>query len=377
MASSLYIHVPFCVVKCGYCDFNSYEVKEQSALDRFLDGFERELQITSLPSSPVSVFIGGGTPTYLDEARFASLFDVLGRHVDLHAISEVTMEANPESVTDAKAEIARKAGVNRVSIGAQSFDPEFLVFLDRAHSADQTREAVAVMRRAGFDNLSLDLMFGLPGQSLEQWEADMQAALALQPDHLSCYNLTFEPGTRLERDKRLGVVKPNDDRVDRTQFLATRRVLQSAGFQAYEVSNFEGRGGPCLHNDHYWLQGNYVGVGPGAASHRDGERTTNSKALRAWHDALLEGRLPIGETETLTTEHRAREAIWLGIRRARGLDLSDVEGRLGVPVRDRYRSLVTALVEEGLVEWNDPRLELTSEGLLWADTVGERFLLAD
>lgn len=377
MRTSLYIHVPFCVVKCGYCDFNSYEVQDRTALDSFLEALDHELRLAAVPSAPLSVFIGGGTPTYLDEARFAAFFEILGRHIDFGSIDEITMEANPESVTAAKAEIAAKAGVNRVSIGAQSFAPESLAFLDRAHSADETRAAVAAMRRAGFENLSLDLMFGLPGQSLVQWEADLQAALALRPDHLSCYNLTFEPGTRLERDRRRGTVQPNDGEVDRAMFLATRRVLAHAGFTAYEVSNFAGAGGPCMHNDHYWLQGNYVGVGPGAASHCDGVRTTNLKALHAWSEAVLEGKAPVGQAETLTAEQRAREAIWLGIRRTSGVDLSEVQDRLGEPVRDRYRAVIDTLAADGLVEWDDPHLSLTVEGLLWADTVGEKFLLAD
>lgn len=375
MASSLYIHVPFCVVKCGYCDFNSYEVDDRTALDHFLDGLERELSLAEVPDAPLSAFIGGGTPTYLDEERFARMFEVLARHVDLHAIPEVTIEGNPESITEAKGAIARAAGVNRVSIGAQSFDASFLAFLDRAHSAEQTREAVAAMRAAGFANLSLDLMFGLPGQELLQWEADLQAALALRPDHLSCYNLAFEPGTRLTRDRKLGRVAENDPEVDRAMFLATRQVLGASGFVAYEVSNFAGRGGPSRHNDHYWLQGNYLGVGPGAASHRDGVRTTNLKALSAWGAALARGVPPVGETETLTAEQRVREALWLGIRRTDGIDLVALRDRLGIAVLDHHGAVLDDLAAQGLVELTGARLRLTAEGLLFADTVGERLLV--
>ena len=375
MASSLYVHVPFCVVKCGYCDFNSYEVDDRTALDHFLDGLDRELRLAELPDNPVSVFIGGGTPSYLDEPRFERLFETLARYVDLHAIDEVTVEANPESVTAAKATIAHEAGVNRVSVGAQSFDATRLAFLDRAHSAKQTRQAVRVMRDAGFANLSLDLMFGLPGQSLEEWERDLEEALALRPDHLSCYNLTFEPGTRLTRDYKQGRVSANDPDVDRAMFVATRQRLEQAGFVAYEVSNFAGRGGPCVHNDHYWLQGNYVGVGPGAASHRDGVRSTNLKALSSWCAALERGDLPAGETETLSAEHRSREALWLGVRRTEGIDLDTVSARLGWPVAEQHRDVIAELVQEGLITVNGSRLALTEPGLLFADTVGERFLL--
>ena len=172
------------MVKCGYCDFNSYTASDQTVLDLFLDGLDRELHMMRLPAAPPSIFIGGGTPTYLDEKRFARLFEILAKHLDLPACTEVTMEANPESVTAGKADLARRAGVNRISLGAQSFEPTFLAFLDRAHSADQTRDAFATFRTAGFENMSLDLMFGIPGQTVAAWLRDLQAALSLGPDHL-------------------------------------------------------------------------------------------------------------------------------------------------------------------------------------------------
>ena len=376
MPTSLYIHVPFCVVKCGYCDFNSYEVDGTAPLVDFIKALDGELELAEAPAVPSSVFIGGGTPTYLDEQRFIAMFEVIGRHVDLHAVDEVTMEANPESVTPAKAEIAYAAGVNRVSIGAQTFSAELLSFLDRAHSAQQTRSAVEVMRGAGFQNVSLDLMFGLPGQSLTQWEADLSAALELQPSHLSCYSLTFEPGTRLERDRRRGDVRPIDTDVDREMFLRTREVLEGEGFEAYEVSNFAGDGGPCHHNDHYWLQGNYVGVGPGAASHHDGQRTTNLKALSAWSNAVHNGTLPVGQAETLTSSHRLREALWLGLRRSAGVDVKAAEARLREPLPDSLSSLLQGLVTAGLASFDGQTLALTRDGLLHADSIGAEVLQA-
>ncbi|MBK8980561.1 MAG: radical SAM family heme chaperone HemW [Planctomycetes bacterium] len=373
-AVSLYVHVPFCVVKCGYCDFNSFAGRDVAEHDRFLAALDAELALLAPPRVPRTVFVGGGTPTHLDEERFARLFAVLARHVDLPRVTEVTMEANPESVTLPKARIARDAGVGRVSVGVQSFAAERLRFLDRPHDAAAVGRAVAALRAAGFDNVSLDLIFGVPGQELADWDRDLDAALALEPDHLSCYSLTFEPGTRLERDRRQGRVAPNEDRVDAALFLHTRDRLGAAGFDAYEISNFAGRGGPCLHNDHYWTQGDYLGAGPGAASHRDGWRGTNLKPLHAWATVVERGFVPSGEAETLSRRHRLAEALWLGLRRRDGVDLAQAERRLGVAAPVPLRAQLAAWIESGHLAIEGARYRLTPRGLLVADAIGASLL---
>jgi oxygen-independent coproporphyrinogen-3 oxidase len=371
--TTLYVHVPFCVVKCGYCDFTSYTVDGSEPLDTFLSGLERELTLTTLPRAPASVFIGGGTPSYLDEDRLARFFGLLNGAVDLSACAEVTMEMNPESVTPRKAELALAAGVTRASMGAQSFDPRHLRFLDRAHDADRTRRAFADLRAAGFTNISLDLIACLPGQTLAQWEADLQQALVLDPDHLSCYSLTFEPGTRLARDLAQGSVRANDEELDRAMFLHTRARLGEAGFVAYEISNFAGRGGPCRHNDHYWLQGDYAGVGPGAASHRAGVRWTNLKALDAWAASVAAGLPPVAMAETLTPGQRAAEAMWLGLRRRDGVDVRSMRARTGIGV-ESFGAALRPFVARGWLECDALRLCLTEEGILYADEVGAAIL---
>ncbi|MBZ0154067.1 MAG: radical SAM family heme chaperone HemW [Planctomycetes bacterium] len=371
--TSLYVHVPFCVVKCGYCDFNSYVVEDRTVHDRFLDALDRELAEV-WRGRPVTVFLGGGTPSLLDAERFARLFAVLAKHVDLHACAEVSMEANPESLTVEKARIARAAGVNRASIGVQSFDEAQLRFLDRAHTAEGAERAFAALREAGFENISLDLMFGIPGEMPELWTADLERALTLGPDHLSCYNLTFEPGTRLTHAMQQGRVVPNDEERDRLMFLHTRERLAAAGFVAYEVSNFAGRGGPCRHNDHYWLQGDYVGVGPGASSHRAGVRTTNLKTVDSWARAALDGLPCAASAETLHPAQRAGEALWLGIRRADGVDLARVEARLDWPVRAHFAATIDRQVQAGMIMRVGDRVRLTQAGLLLADRVGSDYL---
>lgn len=372
---SLYVHVPFCVVKCGYCDFNSFTADGEAPLDRFLAALAAELARTTLAEPPVTVFIGGGTPSYLDPPRLARLFEILARHVDLHACAEVTMEANPESMSTEKAAIALAAGVRRFSMGAQSFDDRFLRLLDRAHDGTRIERAFCELRAAGVENISLDLIFALPEQTLAQWEQDLERGLALQPDHLSCYSLTFEPGTRFTRDLRQGKLRASDEAVDAAMFRHTRTRLQAAGFDAYEVSNFAGRGGPCVHNDHYWLQGDYVGVGPGAASHRAGVRWTNLKPLEAWAGALERGLPPVGEAETLGPRQRAAEALWLGLRRRVGVPFAPIAARTGVDPRDEFRTVLAEFVGDGLATTDDA-LVLTDAGLLVADAIGARILTA-
>ncbi len=374
--TSLYVHVPFCVVKCGYCDFNSYVVEDTAVHDAFLDALAAELRREWHHGAPVSVFVGGGTPSLLDPERFERLFALLDAHVPLRTCAEVTMEANPESLTAAKAAIARSFGVGRFSIGVQTFHAHHLRFLDRAHSAERAEHAFAALRAAGATNVSIDLMFGVPGETLAEWQADLERALALRPDHLSCYNLTFEPGTRLHHELQQGRAAPNDEEVDRAMFVHTRERLAAAGFDAYEISNFAGPGGPCRHNDHYWLQGDYVGIGPGASSHRGGVRWTNLKPVDAWARAALAGWPTAGSAETLHPGQRAGEAIWLGLRRRDGVDLAAVGARVGIDVAQRFRPLVERHAAAGLVDVDGPRVRLTPAGLLLADRVSAQYLAA-
>jgi len=372
--ATLYVHVPFCVVKCGYCDFHSYVEPDETVHDRFLVALREELKLAWRDRRPRSVFLGGGTPSLLDPARLATLLQLLDEQVDLNACAEVSMEANPESITTEKAKIALEHGVRRFSMGVQTFHAHHLRFLDRAHSGERAEQAFAELRAAGADNISIDLMFGLPGETEAEWASDLERALRLRPDHLSCYNLTFEPGTRLHRDLQRGIVSPNDQEVDRAMFLHTRERLRGEGFHAYEVSNFAGRGGACQHNDHYWLQGDYVGIGPGASSHQAGVRWTNLKATEAWAQAALAGLPCAASAETLRPLQRACEAVWLGIRRTEGIDLQAIEHRIGVALIATSAALRERHLRAGWVTFDGRILRLTDEGLLMADQVGGDYL---
>ncbi|GAB4135986.1 MAG: radical SAM family heme chaperone HemW [Planctomycetota bacterium] len=374
---SLYVHVPFCAIKCGYCDFNSYVVRDQSVHVRFLEALDAELRMAWHGGVPVSAFIGGGTPSLLDPPVLERLFEILEQRTRISRCGEVTMEANPESLTREKAAIAVAGGVSRLSLGVQSFSDEILRFLDRPHDADRARRAVRDARDAGVENLSLDLIFAVPGETLEVWERDLASALDLSPDHLSCYGLTYEPGTRLTLALKRGSARPSGEGEERAMFVRTRELLARAGFSPYEISNFAGRGGPCRHNDHYWLQGNYVGVGPGASSHRDGVRGTNLKAVESWASAIDAGLPPTASAETLGPWQRAGEALWLGLRRTTGLDLEAVEKRLGIPVRQGLAEILARHEARGNLERAGSVVRLTDQGLLVADRVGADFLLPE
>ena len=368
--AALYVHTPFCKVKCGYCDFNSFARTPDSPVAAFLDAFERELQLLPGRIAPRTIFIGGGTPTLLTEAELARLLDAIRRRIDESQLSEFTTEANPESVTRDKAELLRSHGVNRVSVGAQTFDPERLRFLDRPHGPEAIGAAVATLRAAGFANLSIDLIFGLPGQTLAAWDQDLELALALNTEHLSCYNLTFEPGTALHSAMQRGQIAANDEELDRELFLHTRARLLAAGFQAYEVSNFARSGHACQHNVNYWRGGDYFGLGPGAASHRAGVRSTNVRPVTTYNRHLSHG-LPATDTaETLTPRQRLAEAAWLGLRLEEGISLPELTRRFGLDATAQLTRPLDRHRQQGLLAVApDGRVTLTSPGLLLADAV--------
>ncbi|MEO0478164.1 MAG: radical SAM family heme chaperone HemW [Planctomycetota bacterium] len=371
---TLYVHVPFCVVKCGYCDFNSYAIEDGAEHDRFLSALDREFANQQIARRVPSVFVGGGTPTYLDAGRFDRLLEIVGNHIDLERCPEVTIEGNPESCEEAKLRAARAAGVNRLSLGVQSFDATSLEFLERRHRAGDVERAVDAARAAGFENLSLDLIYGLPGQTVEQWSSDLDRALSLEPDHLSCYQLTYEPGTRLTKSLGEGQFEPIGEDAEAAMFALTHERLAEVGFQAYEVSNFAGRGGSCRHNLHYWAQGDYLGVGPGAASHRRGWRRTNLKPLEAWCSAVERGLPAAGDAELLTVEQQLGEALWLGLRTLDGADLGRLRDRFGVRAVKRIEPRVDQYLEQDLLQREGERLALQSHALPLADAISEAFL---
>jgi oxygen-independent coproporphyrinogen-3 oxidase len=353
---SLYVHLPWCRVRCGYCDFNTYVAEPSTA---YLDALKQELALAAATVGPrdvTTVYFGGGTPTLLPPAAFGDLLSTIGGLFALDAGAEVTTEANPETLSPAYLDGLRAAGVNRLSLGFQSAVPHVLATLDRVHTPGRALEAVGWARAAGFANVSLDLIYGTPGESLADWAVTLDAALSAGPDHVSAYSLIVEEGTRLAaRMKRGELPYPDEDDVADKYVLADE-ALARAGLAWYELSNW---GEPCRHNVTYWLSGDWWGIGAGAHSHIGGERWWNWK-LPATYVGRLPGS-PAEGREELTAAQRRTERVLLELRLASGLDV-------GV-LTDSERGRLGRCAEEGLVTVAGDRVTLTRRGRLLADAV--------
>lgn len=376
-AAALYVHVPFCIVKCRYCDFYSVAGRESES-GAFLDALETELAAAArkIALRPRTVFIGGGTPTRLSAEELRRLGAMLARHADLSAVEEWTTEANPATVDEAKAAALLEIGVNRISFGGQSFDDAELRLLGREHSAAAIGDSVRLARRAGFRNLNLDLIFGLPGQTLDRWRSHLEAALALEPDHLSCYDLIYEPGTEMTRELKLGRITPNDEDVERDMYAHTLGRLADAGFAQYEVSNFARPGRECRHNLVYWNNEEYLGLGPSAVSYIDGERRKNVVNLDRWLASVREsGWSAPASRERLTGAALAGETAMLQLRLRRGIDVPAFRARFGLDPLEVFAGPVRRFAEAGLLEADARRIRITDAGLFVSDTISAEFLL--
>lgn len=372
-AFGVYVHVPFCTVRCGYCDFNTYTVADLGATAErpgasratYAEAAVAEVrlarQVLGDPAPVRTVFLGGGTPTLLPPADLARVLAAIDDELGLAPDAEVTTEANPDSVTLADLEALREAGFTRVSFGMQSAVPRVLEVLDRTHDPARVPDVVAWARAAGFDQVSLDLIYGTPGESLADWEASLDAALACAPDHVSAYSLIVEDGTALARRVRRGeLAMPDEDDLADKYAVADARLTE-AGLGWYEVSNWARPGAECRHNLLYWTGADWWGVGPGAHSHVGGVRWWNVRHPAAYADRIAAGASPAHAREVLDEETRRVERVLLELRLRSGLPLDalDADGRAAVPEQ----------VERGLVLVEGERLVLTDQGRLLADGV--------
>ncbi|WP_284303246.1 radical SAM family heme chaperone HemW [Mobilicoccus caccae] len=375
-----YLHIPFCLRRCGYCDFNTYtpgELGESGVgtpIEVYLEAIHAEIELAGrlVPSRPLdTVFLGGGTPTLLSPSQIGGLLGALEARFGLADGVEVTTEANPDTVDEARIAGLAEAGITRVSLGMQSAVPHVLATLDRTHEQAAVGRAVRAARAHGLAT-SVDLIYGTPGESLEDWRRSLHEAVALEPDHVSAYALVVEEGTRLAAQVRRGEVQAPDDDDEADKYELADSLLTEAGFAWYEVSNWaRTAAGVCRHNEGYWRSGQWWGFGPGAHSHVGGVRWWNVRHPAAYSGRLAAGHSPAQGREVLTAEQRHFEDVLLRIRLAEGLDLARVP-RVGADV-------VTALVEDGLVGPVDPaqagaRLVLTRRGRLLADAVVHRLL---
>ena len=374
----VYLHVPFCSVRCGYCDFNTYTLTELgvegASIDTFADAALCELDLARavLVAAPRvdTVFVGGGTPTMLAAADLARMLHGIRDRFGLAPDAEVTSEANPDSVTPQALELLAEAGFTRVSLGMQSAVPHVLRTLERTHDPANVERAVAAARAAGLQ-VSLDLIYGTPGESLEDWRTSLAAATDLEPDHVSAYALVVEEGTKLAAQVRRGRVAAPEDDDEAAKYEVADDHLTEAGYSWYEVSNWSRRDDArCRHNEGYWSDANWWGVGPGAHSHVGGVRWWNVKHPNAYASRVGDGLSPAHGRETLTVEQRYDERVLLGVRLVDGLPVGDL--------RDEGRLAVAGLIADGLVDataaLRRQRVVLTRQGRLLTDTVVRRLL---
>jgi oxygen-independent coproporphyrinogen-3 oxidase len=369
----LYIHVPFCFHKCHYCDFYSI-VDSRDRQDVFVDRLLAELAaVAPYLTGPVeTIFIGGGTPTLLSVKLWQRLIAAIHQHVPRASMCEWTVEANPETVTSELATVLAAGGVNRISIGCQSFNPAHLQTLERWHDPSNVHRSVEILRAAGIDNINLDLIFAIPGQTLDEWLADLDEALSLRPTHLSCYGLMYEPNTPLAQKLKRGLITRADEDLEAAMYESAIERLAAAGFEHYEISNWarsKGRARPglrCRHNMLYWSNANWWPLGPSAAGHFDGLRWKNIPRLQEYLD---HGPLPhIVDAERLDDDGRIGEQLMLGLRLIEGIPRNVLDHLLATGRRAEERSAVlTNRLRDGLLEQVDGHVRLTRRGLLLCD----------
>lgn len=368
MINHLYIHIPFCPKICPYCSFYK-EASDRNKTQAFLDALLAELDRAqqSHPIRPETIFFGGGTPSALSTPQLDFLLTGLRDRLDLSQLSEWTLEMNPATVSKEKAELLKALGVNRISMGVQSFDEELLKTLGRVHSSQQARRSYEILREVGFPDLNLDFIFGIPGQSLAQWESTLAQAAALAPEHISAYCLTYEEDTDYFARFTKGEFGPDDER-DASYFEIAGELLAASGYERYEISNFSRPGHECRHNYAYWQGANYLGLGPSAFSTVEGSRWQNIADTSEYTRRISAGEDPAAFRESLDTDTRRREQIAFSLRTSRGVDLALLSG--AASDMENLQELVTL----GLIATSNARCTLTPQGLLLADEIAARFV---
>lgn len=364
---SAYLHIPFCAHHCGYCDF-AVAVGKGDQIERYLNAIDREMARLETPRPIDTLFLGGGTPTFLSANQLERLFASLRRWLILEPGGECSVEANPAGLTDDKIRVLAEQGVNRVSLGAQSFHPDFLRRLERDHKPDDVPRVFERLRRV-VPAISLDLIFGVPGQTLDDWKRDLDAALALEPNHIATYGLTYEKGTRLWKQQRAGEFRALDEEAELALYELAMDRLNEAGFEQYEISNFARLGFRCRHNQVYWANHAHFGFGMGAARYVEGTREINSRDLETYLRKASVGENPAFQSEHLEPRERALETIAVQSRRAEGIHRAAFLEQTGFEVDKLIGPAVTRLVDLTLLSDDGVSIRLTRNGRCVADAV--------
>ncbi len=376
--AGLYIHVPFCTSVCPYCDFAVTIVGEERR-SKWFRGVAREAALyTERGLVFDTVYFGGGTPSSAAVGHISKLLGEIRSRLEIKEDATISLEANPEDVTAENVAAWRALGVGVVSLGVQSFDDASLAFLGRSHSGDEAFAAAETLLGTGFESVSIDLIYGLPGQTAGDWGAQLARVISLCASHLSCYQLTFHERTVLGRRLRRGMVSRPPEDTESELFFLTHRRLVEAGYQGYEVSNFAfSPRHRSHHNQKYWNHSPYLGLGPSAHSFVDGRRWWNRRKLRLWQREVDSGRVPIEGHERPTENQLTLEALMLGLRTTDGVDLGKVGERFGVDIVGANVATIDRFRESGHLTVDGPRIRPTLEGLAIADTLAREFILPD
>ena len=370
--TSAYVHIPFCTQICYYCDFSKVFIKNQP-VDDYLQALIREFESYDIKQLR-TLYIGGGTPTSITAQQLDYLLTNLTKHLDLSVLEEFTIEANPGDLTDDKIEVLKKSAVNRVSLGVQTFNDKQLKRIGRSHNEAQIYSTIDHLKTAGFDNISIDLIYALPGQTMEDVKENVAKAIALDIPHLSLYSLILEHHTVFMNKMRRGKLNLPQEDLEAEMFEYIIAELEANGFDHYEISNFTKPGFESRHNLMYWDNAEYYGVGAGASGYLNGVRYRNRGPIQHYLKAVSEGNARLSE-EVLTKDEMMEEELFLGLRKKSGVSIAKFEEKFGVSFEERYGQIVIELRQQGLLVPDDKVVRMTKKGLFLGDTVAERFIL--
>lgn len=373
----MYIHIPFCHQICHYCDFNKVFFKNQP-VDEYIESMGQELAIMRQEGISFkeveTVFLGGGTPTSLSEKQLERLLEIIHEYVDVSSLKEFSTEANPDELTFGKLIVLKNGGVDRLSIGVQSFDADLLTKIGRTHGPDDAARVVGEARKAGFDNISIDLIYGLPGQTIAQWQDTLDKALALDLPHYSGYSLIVEPKTVFYNLMNKGKLPLPGEDMETEMFTMLIEQMERKGRKRYEISNFAIPGHESIHNLIYWENATYAGVGAGAHGYVDGTRYSNIGPIAKYMEKTALGERPVQQTHVVTAIEAMEEEMFLGLRKSNGVSISLFQEKFGRSLEEVYGETLHSLIKDGLVERLDDAVKLTHRGVYRGNDVFQQFL---
>ena len=379
MARGIYIHIPFCHQICNYCDFNKVFFKNQP-VDEYIESVGREIEMT-VKESPESfanietIFLGGGTPTALSAEQITRLLSLIAKHIPISNVKEFTSEANPDELTREKLQALLNGGVNRLSMGVQSFDQELLKKIGRTHSNEHIYNTIELAKEVGFTNISIDLMYGLPGQTMEQWQDTLNKAMALNLPHYSAYSLIVEPKTIFYIQYAKGKLALPSEDLEAEMYDVLMKTMEEHHKTQYEISNFAVTGYESIHNKIYWDNDEYAGFGAGAHGYLKGIRYSNHGPIKKYIETVQSGKRPIVHSHIVTSEERLEEQMFLGLRKVEGVPHSVFEYKFNQPIQQLYEKQIEKLTNDGLVQCDQYGVRLTRKGRFVGNEVFQQFLL--